>query len=208
MAYHHGNLREALLEAAYQLARGDGADAVTVRAAARAVGVSAPAAYRHFEDRDALVAQVAQRCRVDLAHQIAAARDRHRSPRRRFRATGRAYILFALEEPGLIDCAFAPRPLFAGAAEITDPSAATDPMCERDTAAEIDPDGDALAVLVGVLDELVEAGQILADRRVGAELVAWTAVHGLAMLLAGTEPEDAGPAIDRVLKGIEDSLLT
>ena len=81
-------------------------------------------------------------------------------------------------------------------------------MCERDTAAEIDPDGDALAVLVGVLDELVEAGQILADRRVGAELVAWTAVHGLAMLLAGTEPEDAGPAIDRVLKGIEDSLLT
>jgi hypothetical protein len=57
--------------------------------------------------------------------------------------------------------------LFAGAAEITDPTAPADPMCERDTAAEIDPDGDALAVLVGVLDELVEAGQIIADRRVG-----------------------------------------
>src|SRR5881394_2582635 len=59
-SYHHGNLRQALLDAAVDLLRTGGADALTLRAAARAAGVSQSAPYRHFADRRALVAGVAQ----------------------------------------------------------------------------------------------------------------------------------------------------
>ncbi len=182
--YHHGDLRRALVTAGVQLARQGGAAGVTVRAVARAVGVTAPSAYRHFEDRDQMLAEVARQCRQRLAVAMITARDRHRSAVRRFDATGRAYLGFALAEPGLVDAAFAGGP----ALEPDDP--------------------DAYAVLAGVLDELSAAGLLAADRRDGAELVAWTAVHGAAALLASSPAlaADAPAITDRVLRGVRDAL--
>src|SRR5919107_731159 len=58
--YHHGDLRQALLDAALELLRAEGAAALTLRAVARAAGVSQAAPYRHFADRGALVAAVAE----------------------------------------------------------------------------------------------------------------------------------------------------
>ena len=58
--YHHGNLRRALLDAAIALIQSEGADALTLRAAARAAGVSQAAPYRHFTDKDELLAAVAE----------------------------------------------------------------------------------------------------------------------------------------------------
>lgn len=187
MSYHHGNLRAALIDAGYELARSGGPDAVTVRAAARATGVSAPAAYRHFEDRSGLVAAVGRRCREELARRMIAERDAHRAPRRRFTATGRAYIQFGRDEPGLITCAFA--------------RLESDGGCAPD-------DPDAYAVLSGCLDALAEAGDLPAARRNGAEMVAWSSVHGLALLLAGSDDPTADTSIARVLRGIDDALLT
>ncbi|MFN0026764.1 MAG: TetR/AcrR family transcriptional regulator [Acidimicrobiales bacterium] len=182
--YHHGDLRRALVTAGVALARQGGAAAVTVRAAARLAGVTAPAAYRHFEDRDQMLAEVARHCRQELAAAMIAARDRHRSAVRRFDATGRAYMDFALAEPGLIDAAFA-----AGPAAVPD-------------------DPDAYAVLAGGLDELSEADLLAPDRRDGAELVAWTAVHGAAALLARSPAlsADAAAVTDRVLLGVRHAL--
>ena len=182
--YHHGDLRRALVSAGVELARQGGAAAVTLRAAARAVGVTAPASYRHFEDRDQMLAEVARECRQQLAAAMITARDRHRSARRRFEGTGRAYLAFALAEPGLIDAAFAAGP----------------------TTAPDDPY--AYAVLSGVLDELAGAGLLPPERREGAELVAWTAVHGAAALLARSPAlaADAPAVIDRVLLGIVHAL--
>ena len=68
--YHHGDLRRALLEAGVALARAGGPEAVALRAATRAAGVSPNAAYRHFADRDALLSAVslAAQSRVASSH--------------------------------------------------------------------------------------------------------------------------------------------
>ncbi len=152
--YHHGNLRAALVEAGHELADAGGPDAVTVREAARRVGVSAPAAYRHFADRHDFLVAVAQRCREDLARAMIAASDRHRDPFKRFEATGVAYVDFAVARPGAIATAFAA------------PGGPDDP--------------DPYVVLVTSLDDLAACGMLPADRREGAEIVAWSMVHGLA----------------------------
>src|SRR6187455_1540324 len=100
-AYHHGDLRRALLEAATELASAGGVDGVVVREAARKVGVSPSAAYRHFPSREGLLAAVGRAARERLARRMLAADGG--DPRAHFRATGRAYITFALEEPGLFE---------------------------------------------------------------------------------------------------------
>jgi AcrR family transcriptional regulator len=65
--YHHGRLREALVDAGVTLAREQGPEAVILRAAARAAGASHNAAYRHFADRDELLRAVCERCMSRLA---------------------------------------------------------------------------------------------------------------------------------------------
>src|SRR5262245_10111365 len=112
--YHHGDLRRALVAAATELAASGGSDEVALREAARRVGVSPSAAYRHFPSRDGLLAQVGSEAREALARRMleamAAVTDRNtrHAVVGRFRATGRAYIEFALDEPGLFDVAFRP----------------------------------------------------------------------------------------------------
>ena len=59
-SYHHGNLRESLIEAGIELARSQGPDGVVLREVARRAGVSHNAAYRHFADREALLAEIAR----------------------------------------------------------------------------------------------------------------------------------------------------
>jgi AcrR family transcriptional regulator len=98
--YHHGNLRAALVEVAVALARDGGPEAVVLREAARRVGVSAPAAYRHFADRHALVRAVRQYAHGALDTELrATAGDIHH--------LALAYVRFALTEPGLFRTAFA-----------------------------------------------------------------------------------------------------
>ncbi len=98
--YHHGNLREALIEAALDLIRQKGAAGVTFAEAARRAGVSTTAPYRHFRDRDALLADVA-RCGFELFYAVleAAWNRGHPSPDRAFEAMGKAYLAFARDQP-------------------------------------------------------------------------------------------------------------
>jgi AcrR family transcriptional regulator len=163
--YHHGNLRAALIDTAVDQARAGGADAVVLRDAARRTGVSHNAAYRHFADRDDLLAEVSERGMAELEQRM---RDRladlpdddHGEPASaRLRAVGREYVHFALAEPGLFATAFA---------------------CARpkDGAPGQGPYG----VLSTVLDELVTTGVLPAERRPGADVTCWAAVHGFAVL--------------------------
>lgn len=126
-SYHHGALHQAILEAAVEEARTNGPGGVQVRALAKTVGVSPSALYRHVPSIDALLAQVAQASRERLAVCLADGRDRCTAGKsreakalNRFRATGRAYIEFALTEPHLFDTAFTPNS--AGPARPDDPS--------------------------------------------------------------------------------------
>src|ERR1700741_3807334 len=107
---HHGALNSALVEASIALAREGGPDRVILREAARAAGVSHSAAYRHFADREALLAEVARFARNELAAEMRRRVNRAKDPRRRLRAVGTAYIDFALTEPGLFRTAFTPHP--------------------------------------------------------------------------------------------------
>jgi AcrR family transcriptional regulator len=180
--YHHGDLRDALVSAGLGLARGGGPDAVGVREVTRQVGVSPSAAYRHFEDRQALLDAVsaaaqglaADRMERELLSTPATARDR-------LRAVGAGYLAFAREEPGLFRVAFTvPHDLSEAVAPDKAGASGRTPF----------------ELLSLALDELVEAGMLPASRRPGAELHAWSAVHGLGMLV-----------IDGPLRGLTDEMV-
>jgi AcrR family transcriptional regulator len=200
-SYHHGDLANALADAATEMARTGGPNAIVLRAAARAAGVSAAAAYRHFADHDELLQEVRRRALDSLAAAMRRSLDEEEpladpaeESLRRLRALGRAYIRFALEDPGLFRTAFC-RP--------------DNPV--PDAAKRMATQG-PYALLSGVLDELVEHGVLDADRRAGAEIPAWASVHGLATLLidgplAQITPEEQARAVERssdfMLNGIK-----
>jgi AcrR family transcriptional regulator len=102
-AYHHGDLRNALVEHALAALRAVGPESLSVRALAEQIGVSPSAAYRHFADREGLLAQLArigfERLRESMAGAAAAAA--RRQPKTGVRAIGSAYVRFAVAEPEL-----------------------------------------------------------------------------------------------------------
>lgn len=99
-AYHHGNLRAALVAAALKEIARRGPEGFSLREVARRAGVSAPAVYRHFADKDALLGAVAADCseRLGAALQVAVA-EVPDDPLEQFRAVGIAYVRFAVEHP-------------------------------------------------------------------------------------------------------------
>jgi AcrR family transcriptional regulator len=181
--YHHGDLRNALAEAAARLAQEGGPESVTVRAAARLVGVTPTAAYRHYTGHEELVAEAKHQCldrmgaamRKALDAQPPMADRLHRALRT-LAVAGRAYIDFALSEPGQFRTCFTQ----GGALLEMDPSEFSD---------------GPFGLLVAALDELVEVGFLPAERRPMAEIAAWSATHGLANLLLDGPLRDVPPEV-------------
>ena len=105
--YHHGNLREALIEAALELIAAKGTGGFTFAEAARSAGVSPAAPYRHFRDRDALLADVALQGFERFGQALADAWDDGRpDPHAAFERLGRAYLAFARKEPAYYSAMF------------------------------------------------------------------------------------------------------
>ena len=98
-SYHHGDLRQALLDATLALLEQNGPEGFTLRAAARQAGVTPSATYHHFKDKEDLVAAVAQEGFDLLRKKLKAAAQLPASPRERSRNVGVAYVLFAVEHP-------------------------------------------------------------------------------------------------------------
>jgi AcrR family transcriptional regulator len=99
-AYHHGNLRAALVAAALKEIAKSGPEGFSLRGVARRAGVSAPAVYRHFADKEALLAEVAAECWDRIAAAMRAAIEATPGDAlERFRSTGIAYVTFAVEHP-------------------------------------------------------------------------------------------------------------
>jgi AcrR family transcriptional regulator len=167
-SYHHGNLREALVDAALDLIAEKGPAGFTFAEAARAAGVSPAAPYRHFRDRDALMADVARRGFERFEQLLITAWDEGRPDlRAAFERLGRAYLAFARTEPAYLSAMFE-----AGLS-----------MAEH---RELQQAGDrAFAVLRGACEALVAA--MPADRRPPAMMMAlhiWSLSHGIASLFA------------------------
>lgn len=111
--YHHGNLREALVEAALTLIADKGPAGFTIAEAARLAGVSPGAPYRHFRDAEALLAEVALRGFDRFAAMLRSAWNEGRpNPMRAFEALGRAYLAFARDEPAYYAAMFETRIAF------------------------------------------------------------------------------------------------
>ena len=191
--YHHGDLRRALLTEASELARSSGPEAVTLREVARRLGVSPAAIYCHVADREALLGEVAAMARLELAQRMlgeveqVAETDPQMRSIRRFGAIGRGYLLFAAEEPNLLAAAFLPIQPPRGLPETPNP----------------------WDLLAASLDELVTTGAMPAERRAGAETIAWSAVHGFATLRASRAFDESGepdPDPDALLDAIARSL--
>ena len=190
--YRHGDLRQALLTAGLELAREGGPSAVVLREATRRVGVSPNAAYRHFADRHALLAAVSASAQGQVADSMLAAAASASAPtgagddpasaaRRRMRAVGTGYLRFAREQPGLFRTAFS----------------VPDDLARSGDASKAGVAGlTPLQVLSASLDELESTGVLPPERRQGAELLAWSAVHGLGMLV-----------IDGPLRGLTEEMI-
>lgn len=99
--YHHGNLRQALIDAALQLIEAKGPTGFTLSEAAKQAGVTPAAVYRHFEGREDLIAEAAQQGYAIFADLMEFAyQDGQPSDLAAFEATGRAYLAFARKYPG------------------------------------------------------------------------------------------------------------
>ncbi|RRS04283.1 TetR/AcrR family transcriptional regulator [Aquabacterium soli] len=177
--YRHGDLRQALLEAGIELARAGGPDAVVLREATRRAGVVPNAAYRHFANREDLLQAVRSAALSSLARAMEAGMDTAvptargkraaaEAARASLRAVGAGYLRFALAEPGLFRTAF---------------SVPGDPRVAADPAKAGDSGLNPFQLLGAALDRMAHAGVLPADKRLGAEYLAWSAVHGLALLV-------------------------
>lgn len=213
-AYHHGDLRNALVEAATELVREGGPDALVLREVARATGVSSTAAYRHFDNHRDLFEEVkthalgmmTERVRAHLDTGTPCA-DRTDEALRCIRASGQGYVDFALAEPGLFRLIFRNT---TGAGRdrhpeepAEDTAATDDPAVVRDA---------SYAVMSNALDELVATGALAAEMRPFTDIALWACVHGVATLLIDTSlarlPEQARDAVvdrsfDLVFAGLE-----
>ncbi|WP_326540020.1 TetR-like C-terminal domain-containing protein [Pseudorhodoferax sp.] len=202
-SYRHGDLRRALLEAGLALAAEGGPEAVVLREATRRAGVAPNAAYRHFAGRQdlleavrrAAVAAMAEGMEAQMAA-LAQAGDAAQQARARLRAVGAGYLRFARTQTGLF------RTAFGGSFTL---ASSGDP----DTAGRsgMDP----FQHLGHALDLLVAAGLLPAARRPGAEFLAWSTVHGLALLvidgpLRGLAPEQVDGLAQRLLDMVERGL--
>lgn len=194
--YRHGDLRHALLEAGIALARAGGPDAVVLREATRQAGVVPNAAYRHFASREDLLKAVCAAALSELAVAMEtelAKLDPKLSPvdmaRASLRAVGTGYLRFAHAEPGLFRTAFSP-------------PATVEPDADPAKAGKsgLNP----FQLLGGALDLLVKAGALPQERRPGAEYLAWSAVHGMALLFSNGPLRSTPPA---QRKAIEQRLL-
>jgi len=179
--YRHGDLRRALIEAGFDLARQGGPDAVVLREATRRAGVVPNAAYRHFASRQDLLQSVrsaalaalaeAMEAEIDKTATIADGTDRARA---KLRAVGTGYLKFAFAETGLFRMAFAPIEGIRIAGDAREPS---DPANAGRSG--LNP----FQLLGAALDAMVDAGVLPPARRAGSEFLAWSSVHGLAMLI-------------------------
>jgi len=175
--YHHGDLRQALIQSALAILSETGIAGLSLRAAARRAKVSAMAPYRHFADKDALLAAVAECGFRQLAARLTAAAASATDPRGGLAALGVAYVVFACEEPSLFKLMFGPA--------IETKSA--HPALDEAGCACFDALRQAVAAA-----KFFDGGPDLE----GVSLACWSLVHGLASLIVDGRlaEKDAGPA--------------
>lgn len=174
-AYHHGDLRQALIDAAMEVVTKEQDWTFSLRELARRAGVSHNAPYNHFADKRELLGAVAAVGLQRLRSALLAAEAGTPAPEAAMVATARAYIRFGVENPGLYRLMFGP--------ELAGPDYGDPPAVPRDAASP-----PVRAVLTEIIRRGAREGRFGIDpddeRGLALTTIAmWSAVHGLTMLL-------------------------
>jgi AcrR family transcriptional regulator len=188
--YHHGNLREALIDATVQLIEEAGVETVSVREAAKRVGVSSGAPFRHFPTKTALLTAVAEQATRLLLDEMTKTLDRCASaaPIERFRALGGAYMRWVTNHPTQFEVVSNRRIIdFAGSKSLQ-------------------PDNDKIRALMdGVLNEARERGLLRSGDIAAIALAARATAYGVARMYVdghfaqwGVKDRDAAHAFESV----------
>jgi AcrR family transcriptional regulator len=187
-AYHHGNLRAACVDAGIALAGTGGPDAVTIRGVARLAGVSHTAPLHHFRDRADLLHEIAERGFEQLLERLDRELRPGAGPLESLRSYGLAYVMQAVDHPGLFQVMFAP--------------------CD-------DPPGEAAyGRLIELCTAVQATGAIPGNDPVRLAMLVWSTVHGLASLYGNMgldsgisgQPTDARVAAERTVDDLLDAL--
>ena len=183
--YHHGNLRAALLESAFDILVESGVEGLSLRGVARRAGVSPGAPYNHFKDKQAILSELAQSRRSQAAHAFVSAMEREETPHAKLRALGATYVGYALEHKEEFNL------MFDGSLGSYARGAPTHvPLL------------DLFREVIGAADSRLSKTEL--DT---AAITAWSLIHGLAQLLIsgplqelGRDPEQAAALIEQVMR--------
>jgi AcrR family transcriptional regulator len=181
-AYHHGDLKTARVDAACDLLRRQGPEALTLRAVARAAGVSQTAPYRHFTDRRALVAAVAERGFQHL-QQTMLERMRGAEGRLGLKQVAFAYVDFGLKNPAEYRVMFGPE--VADTAELP---------ALRQTARSV------LGFVAEGIRQLQAAGAVGPGDPMLMAVTTWSTLHGLVMLTLDGQTGGVAPSVDALVE--------
>jgi AcrR family transcriptional regulator len=184
--YHHGSLRQALIEAAVEEIGRAGVETVNLRRLAARIGVTSGAPYHHFADREALLRGIADEGFARLMGELVKASDAHpEDPGARLETLGLAYMRFAIANPGYF------RVMFHG---------------ESLTSGPIEAGLSAFRLLADVIIACQKTGAAPAGDPAPLVLTAWSTVHGFATLwvdralpFAGMDPARMAPEIGRMV---------
>jgi len=183
-SYHHGDLKEALVEAAAAIVRTKGLDALTLREVARRTGVSPAAPYRHFPDRRALVAAVAERgferMQVAMMEGMKSA-----GGRAGFKQVALAYVSFGLTNPAEYRVMFGP--------EMAD---------TRDFPSLRETSRGVLGGTAEAVSQLQKAGLIGPGEPWLIAVALWSTLHGLVMLMLDGQTEGVAPDSDALVEEV------
>jgi AcrR family transcriptional regulator len=165
-AYHHGDLARALVEAALDHIKRAGVEAFTLREAARSVGVTHAAAYRHFEDKRALLANIAEEGFRALSADLRDAAQSEGDALERISSIGRAYVRFAFREPARFRVMFGPRLNYDRRF----------PNLEAETQR-------AFRILLDAIESGQKNGELIEGVTRDLATALWTSAHGFASLV-------------------------
>ncbi|NEZ61696.1 TetR/AcrR family transcriptional regulator [Leptolyngbyaceae cyanobacterium CCMR0082] len=186
-SYHHGDLRRALLDSALAIITEQDISALSLRQVARRAGVSHTAPYRHFADKEALLAAVAEEGFREFSRYLEQARDAESTPLAQLQATGIAYVEYALRYPTHYQVMFGSYCADADAFPLLTTTA-----------------NKSFQILVDIIADGQAAQEMQPGEPQLLALANWSLVHGLAMLLLdnrlGIEGDAVKPLIENTLQ--------
>jgi AcrR family transcriptional regulator len=188
--YHHGHLREALIHGAWQQIEQEGAIALNLSKLAQEIGVSQPAVYRHFPNKQAIAISVAQRGFEELAKALQKATQNVEDDAfENIRAIAKAYVEFARNHPEIARLMFS--------------------MKERTTEPVLQDASKAAAVPLFRIVEAGKHGDRLRNNDVEQVVrIIWATIHGLAMLLMDEQIPSVTRSPDQLSEHVEATART